>query len=322
MLPHQFALAAILLFSIAATAPGQSLYQDIQREFADENQLQRDFRRYQHDITTGHYLRAAMDRARIQNDEANIRFDQARVQTDLAYQGTGLIAHPQYPGYYYYPSQPGQLYYYQTPQPGPAPAAAPPPASTLAPPTPATYVGPPGTGPVPPTYVGSPAPGGLASAATANPVTFNISPAFKTITVLISNPADTGVPINFAVDGTAYNVPSGYTQKLVGTTTSIVEFDRGDLFGDARYRLADGSYEFRYSDKGWELYKKPVNPPVPSNASTSALPRNVPPRSVAATAAAASTAPSPTNLAPIVPDQPVTKETVPPLPVPDASAPR
>ncbi len=316
----KFVLAgALSLFALTSSAMGQSLYQDIQREFADENQLQRDVRRYQHDVSTGHYLRAAVDRARIQNDEANIRFDQSRVQTDLSYQGSGLMPHPQYPGYYYYPTQPGQLYTYQNPQGAPPPAQV-----TASAPVPTNYVGAPASGVVPPTYVGPPAQGSspISGIVPANPVTFNVGPPLKTITVYISNPGDTGVPINFAVDGTAYNVPSGYTQRLVGTASSIVEFDRGDLFGDGRYRLTDGSYEFRYTDKGWELYKRPANPPVPSSVSTTGLPRNVPPRSVASSANANPTVLAPTSLSPIVPDPTPVKETVPLPPAPDPSVPR
>ena len=289
-------------------AMGQNLYQDIQREFADENQLQRDVRRYQHDIATGHYLRAAADRARIQNDETNIRYDQSLVQNDLAYQGgirpntyqtQSLVSHPQYPGYYYYPSQPAQLYYYPTSQPiqPQVPAAA-------------TFVGPPS-----PASLANVAPVNVPSsmAPSANPVTFNVAPPSKTIAVLISNPAETGVPINFVVDGTAYSVPSGYTQKLVATTSSVVEFDRGDLLGDGRYGLTEGPYEFRYADKGWELYKLPAKPPVPSTTSTSSLPRNAPPRSIASTSAV----PSPT-----IEGQSATREIVPPPPVPDSTPPR
>ncbi len=299
----RFLAFAAAFLMLSATAQAQNLYNDIQREFADENQLQRDFRRYQHDIATGHYLRAAADRARIQNDEANIRFDQAIVQNDLSYQRPALVPHPQYPGYYYYPTQPSQLYYYQTP----------PPAQGTSP-APATYVGPPGQvgqgslGPV-----GAPA----AGIAPVNPVTFNVGPPIRTITVLISNPAETSVPINFAVDGTAYSVPSGYTQKIVGTASSIIEFDRGELNGDGRYRLSEGAFEFRYTERGWELFKKPINPPVPSNASTSNLPRNVPPRSVASVTPATTTA-----LSPILPDPSAVKESVPPPPVSDPSAPR
>jgi hypothetical protein len=309
MLANKFVFAASLLM-LSAPAMGQALYQDIQREFADENQLQRDFRRYQQDIATGHYLRAAADRARIQNDEAHIRFDQTAVQNDLSYQGAAyggqsLVPHPQYPGYYYYPSQPGQLYSYQTQQPAPAQA------SFVGPPAPATYVGPPGQG-------GSSnlGPVGMAS---ANPVTFNVAPPLRTITVFIANPADTGVPINFAIDGTAYNVPSGYTQRLNGTSSSIIEFDRGELFGDGRYTLSDGFYEFRYTnEKGWELYKRPVKPPVPTTASTSALPRNVPPRSVASTSPFA--VPSTTTVSPSPLPTPSTSEVIPPPPTPDPAS--
>jgi hypothetical protein len=324
MFANKFVFAASLLI-VSAPAMGQALYQDIQREFADENQLQRDFRRYQQDISTGHYLRAAADRARIQNDEAHIRFDQAAVQNDLSYQGAGysgqsLVAHPQYPGYYYYPSQPGQLYYYQTQQPAPAQA------SFVGPPAPATYIGSPGQGPVPATYVGPPGQGassnlGPVGMASANPVTFNVAPPLRTITVFIANPADTGVPINFAIDGTAYNVPSGYTQRLNGTSSSIIEFDRGELFGDGRYTLSDGSYEFRYTnEKGWELYKRPVKPPIPSTTSTSALPRNVPPRSVASTSPFAVPAATTTSPAPL--PTPSTSDVIPPPPIPDPSTPR
>ncbi len=310
MLPNNLILAAAI-FALASPALGQTLYQDVQREFADENQLQRDFRRYQYDISTGHYLRAAADRARIQNDEAHLRFDQAAVQNDLSYAGgyagQSLVPHPQYPGYFYYPSQPGQLYYYQN-QP-PAQAQGPAPASFVGPPAPSAYNT--GAAAPQPTYVGPT--GGIA---TANPVTFNIAPPLRTITVFINNPVETGVPINFAIDGTAYNVPSGYTQRLNGTSSSVIEFDRGDLFGDGRYTLSDGSYEFRYTnDKGWELYKRPTKPPVPTAVSTGGLPRNVPPRSVATTSTSTSTSPFATPL-------PTPTDTVPPPPTPDPSTPR
>ena len=283
-------LLAVTLLALSSPALGQNLYQDIQREFADENQLQRDVRRYQHDVATGHFLRAAVNRARIQNDESNILYDQNRVQNDLAYQGQSLVPHPQYPGYLYYPSQPGQLYY-------------PPASQTLPVPVSPTFVGPPSPVNVPP-----------AGVTAANPVTFNLAPPSRTITVLISNPAATGVPINFAVDGTAYSVPSGYTQKLVATASSVVEFDRGDLFGDGRYGLSDGPYEFRYAiDRGWELYKLPNRPPVPSTAAAGTLPRNAPPRNIAANTSGVPT----TGDVP-----PSSKEVVPPPPMPDPLPPR
>ncbi len=301
MSPKQL-LLCLSLCVLSAPVMGQNLYQDIQREFSDENQLQRDVRRYQHDVATGHYLSAAADRARILNDESNIRYDQSIVQNDLGYQasirpgyqGASLVPHPQYPGYFYYPTQPGQLYYY------PQSSAVPPQV------------------PVSPTFVGPPSPssagiGPVGGPAVANPATYNVSPPLRTITVLISNPAETGVPINFAVDGTAYSVPSGYTQKVTATASSVVEFDRGDLFGDGRYGLSDGGYEFRYTDKGWELYKTQAKPPVPMTASASSLPRNAPPRGVS---------PSTTGPAPIV-DGPVpTREIVPPPPVPEPTVPR
>jgi hypothetical protein len=315
MSPNKSVLVVLaVLLSNSIPASGQNLYQDIQREFADENQLQRDVRRYQHDVATGHYLRAAVDRARIQNDETNIRYDQTAVQNDLAYQGSmgpgayqgqSLVPHPQYPGYFYYPSQPGQLYY------PPATQALPPPVSASP-----TFVGP----PAPASMAGPAIPPGPANLAPvnvpasmvpqANPVTFNLAAPLKTIAVQISNPADSGVPINFAVDGKAYSVPSGYTQKLTGTASSVVEFDRGDLFGDGRYGLSEGSYEFRYSGKGWELYQKPVAPPSPSSGR---LPRNVPPRNPASTGVGISSGAEGGASA---------REAVPPSPLPEIPSPR
>ena len=88
---------------------------------------------------------------------------------------------------------------------------------------------------------------------------------------------------------------------------------RLDLFGDGRYTLSDGSYEFKYTEKGWDLYKKSVKPPMPSNTPTSSLPRNVAPRSVASTSIGI----SPTN-----DGQSSTNEIVPPVPVPTTVSPR
>ncbi len=259
----------------SATVSGQDLYTDIQREFRDESRLQRDVSRYQYDLSTGHYARAAFDKARIANDEAVIRFDQAQVQNDFAFQGIAARAaypqqalqpHPQYPGYFYYPSQPGQLYYDPT-----APSAA--------------------GGAVPAAGLGT-------VLAVAGTYPGNVAPPVRSIQVQVANTGESGVAVNFAIDGVAYSVPGGFTQRVAATAASVVEFDRGEPFGGARYGLSDGPYEFRPTDRGWELYKKPVDGPAPSNIAAVFPPRNVAPRTIVSSTLAVGPTPSPEQVPP------------------------
>ena len=70
-----------------------------------------------------------------------------------------------------------------------------------------------------------------------------------------------GVTLRFRVDGIVHQLAPGARQELEHFAARIVEFDRGESFGLARYRLTEGDYYFRLADQGWTLQRKPYTAP-------------------------------------------------------------
>ncbi len=130
-----------------------------------------------------------------------------------------LVPHPQYPGDGYYPSNPTQ--FYKFPQPAP---------------------------------VLNPAPGGGASSNAASGSTPSTTTRAE-VSVVIRNPEQTGVAVNYVVDGITYKTENGSVQRLVVGPSSRILFDRSGDFGVQRYAISAGVYEFRSSDTGWALVK-------------------------------------------------------------------
>ena len=74
--------------------------------------------------------------------------------------------------------------------------------------------------------------------------------------VTIKNASGKGVPVAFLVDGKDVELDDGAMQFFTANGTRIVEFDRGDEFGSARYELAPGSYQFSITERGWQLLRE------------------------------------------------------------------
>ncbi|HEU5115814.1 MAG TPA: hypothetical protein VFT74_03985 [Isosphaeraceae bacterium] len=262
------ALAGVTVGTNSASA---QLFGDLIREERDMQRLNRDEMRLQNDLNNGNLFGALGDLGRINYDEQRLQRDEARLQYDLSgrpvysgypgYQNNygqpnyvnqtqtnpGLVPHPSYPGYYYYPSNPGQLYTLPGQQ-----TAATTPSATTANLTTTTYTAPASN---------------TTPTASASPSASNPTPPARRVSVSVINPDDYGVDLKFTADGKSYSLPSGYTQNLDLTSTSVIAFDRGSQFGNARYTVSNGSYEFKYTEHGWDLYKKPVSNPVPNTAS-------------------------------------------------------
>ncbi|HEX5103450.1 MAG TPA: hypothetical protein VFV87_06545 [Pirellulaceae bacterium] len=76
--------------------------------------------------------------------------------------------------------------------------------------------------------------------------------------VMIRNPEATGVALSYTIDSRhAYEIAAGEAQQLPEKGSYLVEFDRGGEFGQARYTITEGLYEFALTDHGWELYRQP-----------------------------------------------------------------
>lgn len=71
--------------------------------------------------------------------------------------------------------------------------------------------------------------------------------------VVLVNPADSGTTVYYRLAGYDYEMPPGYSQTLEGSNWTI-DFNRGGSFGRQQYTLAQGTYHFTGTTRGWELY--------------------------------------------------------------------
>jgi hypothetical protein len=94
--------------------------------------------------------------------------------------------------------------------------------------------------------------------------------------IRLLNPATNRSPVSYTLSGFAFAMRPGEKQDLQADQRWIIEFNRGDQFGVARYGLRPGIYRFTPTDKGWELYQDPwptfldgsASPPLPIPAET------------------------------------------------------
>ncbi|MDR3635753.1 MAG: hypothetical protein P4L84_18270 [Isosphaeraceae bacterium] len=233
-----------LIVASGTRAAAQGLSQDVAQELYDMQRLNYDRSRLNYDLNNGNILGAIADEIRIGFDQQRVQRDEMQLEYDLSRQpypllprpAQALVPHPQYPGYYYYPSNPAQLYYYpnQPPQP--------------------IQTGPPA---IPPSAG--------AAQVQRNALPSSVSPAntatAPALTVMIRNQDSSGLTINYAVNGTPYSTPNGSAQRLDVPPKAQIVFDRGGEFGEARYTLRSGVYDFQVTDRGWELYKQRPIPP-------------------------------------------------------------
>jgi hypothetical protein len=74
--------------------------------------------------------------------------------------------------------------------------------------------------------------------------------------IRVANPATNTAPVSYTLDGYPYVIQPGFVQELA--ETYVIEFDRGGVFGVARYNMSDGTYTFTLTPAGsWELYHSP-----------------------------------------------------------------
>lgn len=61
--------------------------------------------------------------------------------------------------------------------------------------------------------------------------------------------------VGYLLNDYTYHIRPGESQRLTEDRSWTIRFDRGGDFGTASYRIRPGTYTFRPSDRGWELYR-------------------------------------------------------------------
>lgn len=86
--------------------------------------------------------------------------------------------------------------------------------------------------------------------------------------------------VNYTLDNAHnYTMEAGQSQKLASKGSWVITFNRGGGFGDAKYTLTEGIYEFTVGDQGWDIRRKAEvvaadapPPPPPAAPAANALP--------------------------------------------------
>jgi hypothetical protein len=88
---------------------------------------------------------------------------------------------------------------------------------------------------------------------TADPLPPGVERVSERAAPVLANSANSGVPVNFVVNGKVHRLAPGEELQLEGIDAWVVRFDRGGTFGVAQMTLYEGRHEFRVSRAGWEL---------------------------------------------------------------------
>jgi hypothetical protein len=75
--------------------------------------------------------------------------------------------------------------------------------------------------------------------------------------IVIRNQSGANLPVVFLVDSQDVELADGSTRTFVGKSRRTVTYDRGGRFGSTQQELAAGHYEFRITQSGWDLVRKP-----------------------------------------------------------------
>jgi hypothetical protein len=84
--------------------------------------------------------------------------------------------------------------------------------------------------------------------------------------IILANPASEAV--NYNLNDQPQVMQPNHEQKLPGTSSWIITFDRGGNFGTARYQLSEGYFYFKATEKGWELVRKTFNATLDNSGNT------------------------------------------------------
>jgi hypothetical protein len=81
-------------------------------------------------------------------------------------------------------------------------------------------------------------------------------PVSRTVAAIVLVNADEQFSIRYTVNGEEHEMKPRYEHSLSGGDRWLVEFDRGNDLGIARYKVISGTYKFVVTERGWDLVKK------------------------------------------------------------------
>jgi hypothetical protein len=91
-----------------------------------------------------------------------------------------------------------------------------------------------------------------------NHVPSNSVPSVAQYRLLVMNPASNDGDVMFVVRGHEYRLAAGTQQELKVRRKDLIRFDRGNGSGIARYSIQPGTYIFRVTEDGWDVYRKTI----------------------------------------------------------------
>jgi hypothetical protein len=102
------------------------------------------------------------------------------------------------------------------------------------------------------------------------PAVVRNEPPLASTLITVQNAAGKSVAVTFLVDAQDVALRDGEVRSFTGRASRVIEFDRGNDFGIARYDLGPGDYEFVITASGWDLQRRAAA--TSAAASTAAKP--------------------------------------------------
>jgi len=102
------------------------------------------------------------------------------------------------------------------------------------------------------------------------PAVARVEPPLADTLLTVQNASGKNVAVTFLMDAQDVALRDGEVRSFTGRSSRVVEFDRGNDFGTARYDLGPGDYEFVITTSGWDLQRRAAT--SAAAASTAAKP--------------------------------------------------
>jgi hypothetical protein len=75
-------------------------------------------------------------------------------------------------------------------------------------------------------------------------------------TIVLLNPEENANPVTFQLSGQPQMLEAGQELQFEASQAVMIEYDRGGGFGRVRYSLTGGVYEFKLTERGWQLFRR------------------------------------------------------------------
>lgn len=92
-------------------------------------------------------------------------------------------------------------------------------------------------------------------------------PSYDGGPIVITSPATNEKPVEYSLNSHGFAMKPGQSQTFKHDRHWVVQFDQGGGRGLTKYTLKSGTYKFKQTENGWQLFQAAASVPEPTSAS-------------------------------------------------------